>query len=442
MSAHATILVPAYPAPNRRHYALLTLLLAVITFYGSVAPLHLHRMPFAEAVQRFREVLAQPIAVQSRSDWLANFLLLLPFGFCLMAAICCDRPYFAPPALLVTVVACLVLATFVEFAQLYFPPRCSSVNDIVAQGIGGTTGAVAWLLRGQRLTVNARRLWNNFGARGTVQLLLSTYLFFLLIVQTLPFDFSLSPAELYHKYKEGRVHLLPFAATDATGLELVNKHFWNAALFAPVGVLLAYIPGRASRSGVVVFVLGLLIAAAIESAQLLALSRYFDTADILTGGASVLVSWLIARHCSGSVTKPIFRVALVSTCLAALIFMEWQPFDFTPSLRQALLRLHQVSLVPFLDYLQGNYLNSLDDAIHKMLVFATLGLVLTPSVSPTKAIILFRWSLAVALVIVLEAGQLFLPTRYASVTDVLVGAGSSWIGFVIANRFWKRSQRM
>lgn len=435
MSPSMTISAPVCPAPNRRHYAVLALLLAAFALYGSVVPLRLHPMSFAEAVERFRLVLAQPISVQSRSDWLANFLLLLPFGFSLMAAICCDRPYFAAPALPVTVASCLVLAGFVEFAQLYFPPRVSSINDIAAQGLGGTVGALFWLLEGQRLTANARRLWNNFDSGSTAHLLLPLYLFVLLLVQTLPFDFTLSPVEIYHKYKEGRVHLLPFAASAASGLELVDKNFWNMALFAPVGLLLAHLPGRVGSKGVLALLVGLSAAAAIEFAQLLAFSRYYDTTDIITGTAAVLAGWLAARRYAAQLGKPGSRAILLVACLGVLIFMEWQPFDFALSLPQANIRLHHLSLLPFVDYLGGNYLGALDDGIHKLLLFATLGVLLVPAVPPARAALFLRWSFAVTVVVVLEAGQLFLPTRYASITDVLVGAFASGIGLMAACRF-------
>jgi glycopeptide antibiotics resistance protein len=426
----ATFYPTAPPVPNRRHYALLTLLFASVAVYGSIVPLHVRHQTLAEAVERFRLVLAEPIALKSRSDWLANFLLLLPFGFFLMASICCDRPYFAAPALPVTMVSCIALASFVEFAQLYFPPRVSSIDDIAAQTVGGTTGALVWLVRGQRLTRLARRLWSNFGSRGTAASLLGVYLFVVLVVQTLPFDFTLSPVTLYHKYKEGRVYPFPFTTAGASGFALVNKHFWNVALFVPAGVVLAQLP-RWRWPFVLGF--GLLAAAVIEFAQLLAVSRYFDATDILTGGVSVLTAWFLARRFLDA-RFTVSRGVLLAACLSALVFMEWQPFDFSPSLSEARIRLHQVSLLPFLDYLQGNYLNSLDDCIHKILLFVPLGVLLAPSASASKANFLFRWSLAVAVAIALEAGQLFLPTRCTSVTDVLVGGAAAALGLILVYR--------
>src|SRR5262245_50399997 len=78
---------------GRGQYAGLALLFLTIAVYGSLVPFHFRRLPFDEAVNLFRAVLAQPIAVQSRSDWIANILLFLPLGFLLMGAGCCDRPH-------------------------------------------------------------------------------------------------------------------------------------------------------------------------------------------------------------------------------------------------------------------------------------------------------------------------------------------------------------
>jgi VanZ family protein len=41
---------------------------------------------------------------------------------------------------------------------------------------------------------------------------------------------------------------------------------------------------------------------------------------------------------------------------------------------------------------------------------------------------------AAALAAGLEAGQLILPTHYASITDVLIATFGAWIGFVVARR--------
>ena len=132
------------------------------------------------------------------------------------------------------------------------------------------------------------------------------------------------------------------------------------------------------------------------------------------------------------------RMLLMTVCIAALIYMEWQPFDFDPSLSQAKLNLRKVSLIPFLDYLGDNYIGALDDVLHKILLYAPLGVFLAPAAPASRSTVLFRWSLAIAVAVVMETGQLFLPTRYSSISDVIVAgcaSGTALLFAVRANRF-------
>ncbi|MGH7221786.1 MAG: VanZ family protein, partial [Gemmataceae bacterium] len=402
---------------GRGQYAGLALLFLGFAVYGSLVPFHLKRLPFDEAVRLFDAVLAQPVAVQSRSDWIANILLFLPLGFLLMGMGCCDRPKLGVVVLLPVMASCVMLSTLIEFTQLYFPPRVSSINDIAAESLGGALGALFWLLAGQRLTIIARRMWTAFGSRGTAGLLLPCYLALVVAIMALPFDFTISPAELWHKYKEGRVHLTPFVSAGVGAFELADKHFWNAACFAPMGVLLGHLSGpvwRSGRSWSLVLGLGLLATGAVEFMQMFVVSRFCDLTDVLTGGPAVLAGWAIVLvhrrlHPSPSASS-ILRWGLLTAWLGVLIFMEWQPFNFALNPAAARERLHHVSLLPFLDYYQGNYLHGLDEFVHKTLLFVPLGVLLAPPAPASRRAILFRWSLAVAAAIVLEAGQLFLPT--------------------------------
>jgi len=431
-----------WPRFGRTQYAGLALLFLGFAVYGSLVPFHLRRLPFDEAPRLFGTVLAQPIAVQSRSDWIANILLFLPLGFLLMGMGCCDRPRLGGIFLLPVIVVCVVLSTLIEFTQLYFPPRVSSINDIAAESLGGALGALFWLVGGQQLTIAARRIWTVFGSRGTAGVLLLCYLAVLAAIMALPFDFTISPAELWHKYKEGRVHLTPFASAGVGAFELANNYFWNAAYFAPLGVLLGHLSGlvwRSSRSWPLVLGLGLLAAGAIEFMQLFVVSRFCDLTDVLTGGPAVLAGWAIVLvyrrlHPSPSAAT-VLRWGLLAAWLGVPIFMEWQPFNFALNSAAARERLHHVSLLPFLDYYQGNYLHGLDEFVHKTLLFMPLGVLLAPPAPASRGAILFRWSLAFTVAVVLEAGQLFLPTRYTSVSDVLVGGLAAGIGLLVACRF-------
>jgi VanZ family protein len=335
----------------------------------------------------------------------------------------------------------VVFSGLIEFTQLYFPPRVSSINDIAAESLGGALGALFWLLRGQWFTGAARRMWTAFSLHGTAGLLLPCYLAFVVASSALPFDFTVSPVELWPKYKEGRVHLTPFTSSGESVFQLANKYFWNAAIFAPIGVLLGHLAGavwRSGRSWPLILGLGMLAAGAIEFMQLFVVSRFCDINDVLTGGPAVLVGWAIVlvhrRLRPSSSASTILRWGVLIAWLGVPIFMEWQPFNFVLDLSTARDRLHHVSLLPFFDYYQGNYLHGLDEIVHKMLLFLPLGVLLVPTAPASRGAILFRWSLAVTVAVVLEAGQLFLPTRHASVSDVLVGGLAAGISLLVARR--------
>src|SRR5262249_9003817 len=142
----------------RRHlgagtFALLTLGFLFFAVYGSLVPFHFRPLNWEETLARWHEVLAQPLGVESRIDFVSNVLLFIPLGF-LMAGTCSvDRPRVVSVlAVLLVIPVCAALSASIEFAQLWFPPRVSSVNDIFAETIGGAAGALLWAAAGQRMT--------------------------------------------------------------------------------------------------------------------------------------------------------------------------------------------------------------------------------------------------------------------------------------------------
>ena len=159
-------------------------------------------------------------------------LLFVPIGFTLMAAAGVDRRWWIGLSVLLLVLpTCAAASTAIEFSQLYFPPRVSSLNDIVAQTIGTGIGVLGWLAAGQQLTVYLRNIWISLGTRGVSARLLPAYLAFLFFVHMMPFDLTLSPAEIYHKYRAGRVHLFPFDFGSVTWSALLIKQVWNVFYF-------------------------------------------------------------------------------------------------------------------------------------------------------------------------------------------------------------------
>ena len=122
---------------------------------------------------------------------------------------------------------------------------------------------------------------------------------------------------------------------------------------------------------------------------------------------------------------------LLLAWLAAAVFVNWQPFDFTLDAGFVAGRVRQFSLVPFADYYWGNYWDGFDQFVHKLVLFVPLGVLLTLAL-PGRGVLVVGLAALVAAGI--EAGQLFLPTRYASVTDVLIESGGAWVGLVVTRQ--------
>jgi VanZ family protein len=437
------------PSPARGLHAWLAAGFLLFAVYGSLVPFHYRPLPLEEAQARFQAVCQQPIRVVSRSDWLANILLFIPLGYLLTAALGAGRPLaIRVAAAAVVVLFCGAASTAIEFTQLYFPPRDSSLNDIVAESLGALLGAATWLTAGQAVTDWTRRVWAGVGPRGALAWAFPAYVAALLVVQLLPLDLTLSPADLYHKYREGRVRLLPWGATHGQGLETVARDLTNLAYFLPFGLLLACLPARRwreVRAWPRVLGLGVAFAAAVEGLQLFVYSRGCDATDVVIGGLGALAGWGMALTlcpapagpAGGMKVQGAARLVFLVGWVVLLAFLAWQPFDFRASLGLASRRLREMSLMPFVDYYRGNYLNALDQVVLKVLLFLPVGALLSwcgRSGAPALAGLWRLLPMALGLAALLEAGQALLPTRYPSLTDVLVEGLGACVGFVLAHQ--------
>lgn len=432
-----------------RHCAGLLVGSFLFIVYGSLVPFQFQYLPLEHAVESYHQTIAKWSQVHSRSDFVANVMLYIPFVFLLLATPCTDRRRFwsllcAPVAILLGAVTSLGI----EFIQLYFPPRTTSFSDLLANTLGGAIGAVLWLCCGQRVVHWCRLVWTAQLGFGLAGLVLPAYLLLVFVLSQLPPELTISPVEVYHKYQRGMVRLIPFAVIpNVDPFDQAEKHLWNVAYFYPIGLLLAFrnpSGWRARKQWPYVFGIGLLIAGTIECLQLFNLGRYFDTSDIFSGGVSILLGWvsgiaLVARW-TASGCQPIpaprgrrgvpWLVVLGVVWLTVVLFVEWHPFRVVTTPRWP------TTWLPFLDYYQQrNYFQPLDQLVRKTLLFLPGGILLALSLQGSGR----RgrgWGivgLAFLIASVAEAGQLFLPERYFSLTDILVETNGAWLGRGLAN---------
>ena len=441
-------MMAARPVLDRRWYAALAAGWAAFTVYGSLVPFDYQPRP--DAFATFRDVLTEGPDIDSRSDWVANCLLGVPLGFFLLGALRADtsgRGAAAATGVLVWP-ACVLVAVGVEFAQLYFPPRNSSASDILAQSLGSAVGIAAWLALGQRLTDAVRRAWADPRAGGAAGRVLLGYLVVSLLVQMLPLDIEVSPGKINRRLKTGYVTVVPFAElTRSDGGTIpdpwrkVQSWVELAALFLPAGLLAARLPGWWWRGwlGVpTVAVAGVAVAAVTEAAQLF-VSRHPSVTDALVGGAGALLGWTVARVMGRLAAGPGISldaaVVLGQLWFWVLLGVSWQPFDFGPARPGAVVR------VPFADLEVKDAFAALDATLERGVLFLPLGVLVAAVGAVPRGGWRAVWAgvLGLVLSLVLEAGQVFLPSRYPSATDVVTAAVGAWAGAAVCRHIRVRT---
>ena len=413
--------------PNRRlFYAGLIYLAFVI--YGSLVPLDFHYRPFAEAWQSFTNIPYLQLGVGSRADWVANILLFIPLTFLWSGLLWPARGLVMRVLIaLCVIIAGVGLSVAIEFTQLFFPPRTVSLNDIVAESIGAAVGVMAWAVSGRRLSAWVAG-WNRASSPLDIWgRVLYPYLLILFAYNLLPLDLTLSPVEIFHKWREGRVVLVPFSFVFANPIEALYGLLTDALIWTPVAFL-----WRLARPATRLKPLfaAILIASLLEFLQLFVYSRVSDVTDIFTAALGAGVgAWLSGRW-AGQAQEggaPHSRAwlwlgfALLWVGVLAAIF--WYPFDFQTGRAFLAERLQSLRKVPFEAYYYGTEYRAVTEVLHKVGFFIPLGLLLALGVTQIRhyfARQIAGWGAMIAIGLVafgIELGQLFLPGKFADITD-------------------------
>ena len=435
-------------APNlltARWYAALAVGVVAFTLYGSYVPFNYAPLPWDEATAAFDRVVRATLWPTSKSDWVANWCLGVPLGFCLLGALRVDRPGRAATLALgaAVVPVGLTFAAVVEFGQLYFPGRSCSGSDIWAQGLGTACGVAVWVVAGQRLTEAARQMLSRLD--GTRNLLL-VYGFCALVAQTLPLDLTASPADWYRRLRDGTVTFVPLGelaarpgVTAAQDWKKVAAWCELLAIAVPGGVLVAGLTGRWKSANALpqVAIAGLVAGAVLEAAQWPVQSRHPSTTDVLVIALGVLAGWGVALAVADKGSRkyrPALAAAFGQLWFGVLAVHHWQPFDFRPPLLAA--NAGRVNWLPFDQQIAKTYLWGLEEMVHKAWLFVPLGVVAAWGWkrSSDRRATGYAVGVCAAAAVVLEFGQLLLPSRVGSPTDLLFAAAGGWAGAFVTRK--------
>jgi VanZ family protein len=334
----------------------------------------------------------------------------------------------------------MLLAVSIEFAQIFFPPRTVSQNDLIAEGIGTILGAVIWVRFGRRLA----GLWRQFlqGGPTARRAFVLLYLIAYLAISLFPYDFLLSRGELADKLASPGAWAPLIAGSCGDSLHCSVKLLAEVLVVAPLGFLLGMAtPARTSVGLAGAFGWGALLGLAIEALQLFVASGITQGVSILTRG--VAAAWGLAvfrylrwewvqRHRSQLRTLALLGLPLYVALLLALngiLSKAWQPLWLARE------RLDSVHFLPFYYHYFTTETEALFSALAAAGAYAPFGLAAWLLVSSRKTS--SGRGLAVLLggltALVVETLKLFVPGERPDPTNVLIGAAAAWLTCAVLN---------
>lgn len=408
---------------------------------GSLVPYAFTPLPWDLAWARYLAVMSASPVQLSRVDVGVNVLLFIPLAWLVCGALTAGRRAGWLGVLLLLPLWPL-LAGAIEFAQLAFPPRVTSPSDLSAESVGGLIGSLLWLATG-RAACTALLAWA--GARsvaGRWPLLLAAYVLGLVAYSLLPLDLSLSPADLFAKWRAGHVVLVPFGFHYASAAEAWLDRALEVAIWVPVG-LLATLARRAPPAKTLLFAAAL--ALGLQLLKLPVLSRVSDLTDVLLALAGAGIGIALARF-AGPGAAPVAPGAPPSMVARrtwlwwaavlgyALLLpaMFWFPYELRGDGAFVRERLAAWSATPFATLFGTEELHAATTIVRRLLAFAPLGGLLALAVGALPA----AWrrlgaagaaGFALGVVALVQAGQLFVPERHPDATGaalMLLGAAA------------------
>jgi len=402
-------------------------------------------------------------------DLLSNVGLYLPLGALLYWSLtrCVGFRWLS---VVVSVGVAGVLSLTIESIQLLSPTRVSSAVDFAANLVGAASGAgLARACRGPDrhvLTALSREL--RVDARSAV---LKIYIGLLAVGALAPFTPTIDVSRLRGSIRDST--LVPFAqsgtlaarAGDAASLgdldaaadyQRRRMHLWlrwsaEFLSFALLGLLLHRVLGQqyqfkpATALALTVYLVTLL-AVTLSALQLVVLSRGSHVTDILirvvgavAGYLTLPGLWTRLRAGGADTTAAMTLLAkpLLVTAVVAVMFNGLAPFVVDFDLSRAAERATSSQVLPFYSYYMGRFDRVCADFWGKSLCWGFLGVAMwmcwagRPSCS-LRGATLSVVGTALLLSATVEASQLFLRSRVASLTDIIIAPLAAWIAAILA----------
>lgn len=426
----------------------------VFVIYGSLVPLNFRPMSLADALAAFSNIRYLDLGIKSRADWVANILLFIPLAFFWLGAVWPERRVKQFLSSAVLWIACLMLSIGIEFTQLFFPPRTVSQNDMLAEGVGAAIGIATWWAAGHQLVKWFEEWKLKSKTSERAEWLVWLYLVLLFGYNLLPLDLTISPVEIYHKLKEGRIIFIPFAFHSQLNAQVIYELVTDAAIWFPLALLWVLTNKKQAWQA---FLWTVIAAIILEGLQLFVYTRVTDITDVLTamigGGLGAYVGKIISSrsragqtllHSSNRFQWLWIGLGGFLIWVLILVGIFWYPFNFLTKPEFIMDRLNMFWRVPFHAYYFGTEYRAITEVLHKILFFAPLGIAVAIAFHRIRKQGLVNYSLGLIAVVVcasvaliIELGQVALPAKNPDSTDLVLETLGGGMGYLMIRSFGK-----
>jgi VanZ family protein len=319
--------------------------------------------------------------------------------------------------------------------------------------VGCLVGISAWLAIGQPLTWWLRAAQSRNQSDRVAKLLVA-YTVAWAFANLAPFDFTADLGDLSRRYHSGMISVLPFSGVHRPLVRVAWDVLIAVVTAVPIGVaaLVCWRPLGGRRSAPLALAIGIFIVSAMEAVQIFVVSHAADGTDALFGalgvsmgvaaGVQALPGRIDLVTPRGRSLRRQRTIALLAGWCAILLVYHWIPFDFSVNSQLIRAKLGAMSLAPLAGYARGSDLNALDDLLVKIGLAMPVGFLGAFLIRRDghQAVAMLVFAIAVTLMFtVIEAGQLFLPSRVPDPGDVMVGVASAMAGVWIGR--WLRGPR-
>lgn len=416
--------------PARAAFAALVCALAIV--YVSLIPFNFRPIALDTAWQAFREVAFLRLSMFNRADWIANLVAYVPFGLFVAAATRGPGRVSVVASMVAAVVLGAALAFGAEFAQLYFPGRTVSLNDIAAAILGAAVGGGLWLVLARPIDLWAED-WQAGGSRQALAFL-GAYAVLYALASFFPYDFVISLDELDAKLAAGRHALLVVPGGCDALLRCALKPLVEVAAVVPLGWLLArwHAPQRAAQGLVTAFGVGLVIGAAIEIGQLFVVSGTSQGLSVLTRGIGIAAGFGLQGVAIRQALPTLLRWGRVATLLGLPVYLAViavvSGWPATPlSLDEVARRWPEFHWLPFYYHYYVPEAHAMASVLGHAALYTPVGVAAALWFPASKRAPVIAAIAAALMALVAELSKAFIAAKHPDITDVLIGAAGAWL---------------